>query len=123
MKKRRKCLSDIGATVQGAPSTFPVDYNAIGPAFRNAFYAGAMGFGWADPSLDEEVLQYASLVEKSIDGGRLGMYINEENAECFDGCKWGDEYWGSDHFQKLIDIKKKSDPNNVFWCKHCVGDA
>ena len=34
---------------------------------------------------------------------------------------WHERYWGK-NYAKLLAVKKKLDPGNVFWCRHCVGD-
>ena len=34
---------------------------------------------------------------------------------------FGDRYWGKANYQKLLQIKNKYDPDNVFWCRNCVG--
>ena len=46
-----------------------------------------------------------------------GSYANE--ADYFQK-NWQQEFWG-DNYPKLLRIKKKYDPNNVFSCHHCVG--
>ena len=41
-----------------------------------------------------------------------------ESAYRMDG--WQHRYWG-EHYEHLIAIKRKYDPLNGFWCRHCVG--
>jgi len=36
------------------------------------------------------------------------------------GDGWKKRYWGS-NYDRLLDVKKKYDPHNMFWCHHCVG--
>ena len=32
------------------------------------------------------------------------------------------EYWGSmDRYNRLLRVKQRWDPDNLFWCHHCVG--
>ena len=38
------------------------------------------------------------------------------------GGTWQNRYWGP-NYAKLLQVKKVYDPNNVFWCRHCVGDG
>eukprot|EP01135_Chromosphaera_perkinsii_P003596 Nk52_evm5s249 gene=Nk52_evmTU5s249 len=33
---------------------------------------------------------------------------------------WQTRYWGK-NYQRLLSIKEKYDPDNLFWCRHCVG--
>uniref|UniRef100_A0A6B2L169 FAD-binding PCMH-type domain-containing protein n=1 Tax=Arcella intermedia TaxID=1963864 RepID=A0A6B2L169_9EUKA len=35
---------------------------------------------------------------------------------------WPERYWGNRNYRRLSHIKKAFDENNVFWCRHCVGD-
>lgn len=44
-------------------------------------------------------------------------YVNEASPGEPD---WKNVFWG-EHYAKLETIKKKVDPNNVFWCSPCVG--
>ena len=34
---------------------------------------------------------------------------------------WKTRYWGLNNYEKLLSIKKKYDPTNIFYCYHCVG--
>ena len=34
---------------------------------------------------------------------------------------WKYRLWGS-NYDSLLEIKRKFDPQGVFWCRHCVGD-
>jgi len=36
------------------------------------------------------------------------------------GDGWKKRYWGS-NYERLLDVKTKYDPHNMFWCHHCVG--
>ena len=35
---------------------------------------------------------------------------------------WQQRYWGS-NYAALLAVKRKYDPGNLFWCRHCVGDV
>jgi len=41
----------------------------------------------------------------------------------FENPKWPSRYWGMDKYQRLLSIKQSVDPNNIFWCNHCIGDS
>lgn len=43
-----------------------------------------------------------------------------ESAYAMDG--WQDRIWGADNYNRLAWAKARVDPNNVFWCRHCIGD-
>lgn len=36
--------------------------------------------------------------------------------------EWGGRYWGAQNHVKLRAIKRKYDPQGLFYCRHCVGD-
>lgn len=36
------------------------------------------------------------------------------------GDAWKSRYWG-DNYNRLLAVKKAYDPENFFWCRHCVG--
>ncbi len=54
-------------------------------------------------------------LEKLTPGG--AAYLNEAN---FDQAGWQQLFYG-DNYAKLLTIKKKYDPGNVFWGKTAVG--
>lgn len=47
----------------------------------------------------------------------MGCYVNEAdvNQPSFQQAVWGN------HYQRLLDIKRRVDPKGIFWCKVCVG--
>jgi Berberine and berberine like len=47
----------------------------------------------------------------------MGCYVNESDVDEPD---YQHAFWG-DHYERLLEIKRKYDPRNVFWCKVCVG--
>ncbi len=46
-----------------------------------------------------------------------GTYANESD---YFQKNWQQDFWGG-NYQKLLTIKKKYDPNGLFYCHHCVG--
>ncbi|CAK7200273.1 hypothetical protein SEUCBS139899_002964 [Sporothrix eucalyptigena] len=46
-----------------------------------------------------------------------GAYMNEASKYETD---WQTTFWG-DNYHRLLDIKRKVDPDDVFWCTPCVG--
>merc|ERR1719461_1251828 len=55
-------------------------------------------------------------LRKSTPGA--GTYFNE--ADYFEP-NWQDTFWGAKNYARLLEIKKKWDPNGLFYCHHCVG--
>jgi hypothetical protein len=46
-----------------------------------------------------------------------GSYVNE--TDYFEP-NWQQEFWGA-NYQRLLQIKRKYDPEDLFFCHHCVG--
>jgi Berberine and berberine like len=46
-----------------------------------------------------------------------GAYVNEADVN---EPKWQQVFWGS-NYERLVDIKRRVDPGDVFWCQPCVG--
>jgi FAD/FMN-containing dehydrogenase len=46
-----------------------------------------------------------------------GSYVNE--TDWFEP-DWQDAFWGG-NYPRLLQIKRKYDPGNLFTCHHCVG--
>lgn len=49
----------------------------------------------------------------------IGVYMNE--ADSFDP-DWEQDFYGT-HYDRLLSIKQKRDPDGVFYCPTCVGSA
>ena len=47
-----------------------------------------------------------------------GAYFNE--ADFFEN-NWQDEFWGMENYLRLTEIKRKWDPDQLFYCHKCVG--
>jgi len=58
----------------------------------------------------QDMINYYSLGDNS--------YFGES---AYDMVDWKGRLWG-DKYQRLLGIKESVDPDNVFWCNHCVGD-
>lgn len=47
-----------------------------------------------------------------------GTYLNEADVNEPD---LPGAYWGEKNYKRLVEIKKKYDPEGVFWCGPCAG--
>ena len=48
-----------------------------------------------------------------------GSYFNEPAEDLQD---WKVQFWGdASNYNRLLDAKRKWDPDNFFWCHNCVG--
>jgi hypothetical protein len=90
---------------------------AVNPNFRTGVYSMSCGMAWADPFMDEMVVNKAVQFTKGFLNYGNGTYFNEPSAYL---PEWKTAYWGG-HYDRLLAIKEKWDPENVFTCLHCVG--
>jgi len=47
-----------------------------------------------------------------------GSYFNEG---WYYEPNWQDMFWGQENYDRLLEIKKRVDPTDLFYCYHCVG--
>jgi hypothetical protein len=95
--------------------------NAVNPALRSAIMRPAAELHWEGSDL--RVLQ-ARLRDAVRLGASLrslnpsgGTYASEAGP---DTPNWTHAFWGA-NYPKLLSIKKKVDPDGVFYCRVCVG--
>ena len=79
----------------GSPQAKNVSFN---PVFRNARFNVI--------SANPNVLKLSE-----------ACYANESNINT---PNWQKRYWG-ENYERLLEVKKKYDCHNLFWCRHCVG--
>eukprot|EP01065_Artemidia_motanka_P022868 TRINITY_DN270_c0_g1_i1.p1 TRINITY_DN270_c0_g1~~TRINITY_DN270_c0_g1_i1.p1 ORF type:complete len:652 (+),score=192.72 TRINITY_DN270_c0_g1_i1:79-2034(+) len=92
----------------GTVTPLPADNVSISAGFRTAEGHLITGCGGV-PSCD--MSEYYSQGPNS--------YMSE-SAYYFDGDSWKQRLWGGS-YAKLLEVKKRYDPGNVFWCRNCVG--
>ena len=49
-----------------------------------------------------------------------GAGANFNEADFFEN-NWQDEFWGNENYLRLTEIKRKWDPDQLFYCHKCVG--
>lgn len=100
----------------------PLSLNAVCPAWRTAYSHSVVGGGWFpfDTAMEKQQLnQLNSYVEALTElAPDMGAYINE--ADPFQK-NYHEVFWGV-NYPRLLAIKKKVDPCDVFWCRACVGN-
>ncbi|KAL5344380.1 hypothetical protein ACLOAV_010640 [Pseudogymnoascus australis] len=106
-----------GAAPAGTPD------NAVNPAWRDATLYGIFGGGWAaDASLEDQAFANNRITNdwgarfREITPGS-GGYLNEGDVMEPD---FGQAFFGS-NYDRLVRIKKATDPWNVFWAPTAVG--
>lgn len=97
--------------------------SAVNPAWRKALVHLVFARGWENTTPfaeQEEIMRNMSKVEmpllKSLEPD-MGSYINEADLN-EDG--WQQVFWGS-NYPRLLTLKRKWDPKDVFMCKPCIG--
>ena len=106
--------------IDGNIQTFDDNYSSINPSWRKSIFVADSGITWNDSYYDEEIKSFTNKWEGIFNEYGIGIYTNEENKDC-DNCNWKKQFWSMDHYQRLLNIKQRWDPNQVFWCNHCVG--
>lgn len=100
----------------------PVGFNAVCPAWRTAYSHSVTGGSWTPFDTAEETQQIntvAGYVEALVElAPNMGAYVNE--ADPFE-LNYHEVFWGV-NYPRLVAIKKAVDPNDVFWCRACVGN-
>ena len=110
-----------GILIGGATHSKNDDYTAVSPGFRHSQFVWNIGIFWDDVNNTNDAISFTNEWELKLRPFGYGnMYSNEENYEC-DACDWKKEFWSNTHYQKLLNVKKIWDKNQVFWCNHCVG--
>jgi Berberine and berberine like len=95
--------------------------NAVNPAFRTATMRPAAELQWTGTSrvlLEKkkaDALKFGASLKSLNPLG--GTYANEADPDSPD---WQRSFWGS-NYERLFEIKKKVDPEGLFYCRACVG--
>jgi len=97
--------------------------DAVLPAWRKTLVHFTNGVGWDPFNKQEQAEQTALLTNTYVEALRVlapntGAYLNE--ADKYEPNPQT-TFWGS-NYPRLLDIKRKYDPNDVLWCTPCVGN-
>ncbi|KAF2803188.1 FAD-binding domain-containing protein [Mytilinidion resinicola] len=128
--------TEVGAGVHTATSTVllnivaggkvlnNVPYTSVNPAWREAYLVLQGIDMWPANAGSEEIQKVKEELTKRKLGAMknlapgTGTYVNE--ADPYDP-DWKQDWFG-DRYDQLLSIKKKYDPEDVFWCWRCVGN-
>ncbi|KAF1984467.1 hypothetical protein K402DRAFT_422971 [Aulographum hederae CBS 113979] len=97
-----------GGGKQAAPKA---DAMGLNPAWRTSTYHLIMNAVPGDARHDYDISALRRIFP------RAGAYVNEAAPQTTD---WKTAFWGS-NYAKLETLKKRFDPDNVFFCTPCVG--
>ncbi|ESO97044.1 hypothetical protein LOTGIDRAFT_239224 [Lottia gigantea] len=102
-----------GATRQGSEKE-----TSISVGFRTATHSLSCFLGWGDPKYDADGEKFGLRFGDELQKYGKAVYFNEPTEDISD---WKEATWGKDNYARLLTIKKKWDPEQLFWCHHCVG--
>jgi hypothetical protein len=91
----------------GKVSTFDPDNSSVNPNFRKAIFQ----VGFCDKKLLQDLKER---FPNNVSGNGL-------NHAGWHEPDWKDTNWGLERYEKLLKSKQQYDPENRFWCRHCVG--
>lgn len=94
-----------------------LDSTAMNPNFRKSVMSMTCYMSWSSPFSDKPIIALAEKLTAGFIKHGNGTYFNEGSAYLPD---WKRAYWG-DHYDRLLAIKRKWDPENVLTCFQCVG--
>jgi hypothetical protein len=112
--------------ILGRTTDFSIESTPLHPGYRTAVTSLTCGVALADPKsqtwfdqpkYDELLIPKADAFSKRLQRFGNGMYLNEPTKN---NPNWREDFWG-DHYTRLLQIKKRYDPENFFTCHHCVG--
>ncbi|KIW01005.1 uncharacterized protein PV09_07522 [Verruconis gallopava] len=101
---------------------YPADFNAACPAWRVGYVHSIVGAVWspfnttAKSAAIENLTNVTSAALRKL-APDTGSYVNE--ASPYEP-NYQNAFWGS-NYPRLLSIKRKLDPTDVFWCEACVG--
>ncbi|KAJ3496268.1 hypothetical protein NLG97_g2784 [Lecanicillium saksenae] len=98
---------------------------AINPAWRKTYVLAEQTDLWPDNAGYQEIAQVKKdLTEKKLKALKdlapgTGTYGNE--ADPWDP-DWRHDWFGAENYKYLLSVKRKYDPDDIFWCWRCVGN-
>ena len=100
----------------------PLGFNSVSPAWRTAYSHTTTGVGWLplNETMEQEMLLNLNGYVEAMTAlaPKAGAYVNE--ADPFQ-VNYHEVFWG-ENYPRLLAIKRAIDPNDVFWCRFCVGN-
>ncbi|XP_050409611.1 uncharacterized FAD-linked oxidoreductase YvdP isoform X1 [Patella vulgata] len=108
------CTSSL---IGGVIRNNPQEVTSITPYFRSGLHSLSCYLFWSDASKDAEATKAAIKYGDQLKQYGKGIYFNEPTQDIND---WKEQFWGP-NYARLLAIKKKWDPENLFTCQHCVG--
>ncbi|PWY81989.1 FAD-binding domain-containing protein [Aspergillus heteromorphus CBS 117.55] len=109
--------------IGGGQVLHPTPYTSVNPAWRKTYLLTEIIVGWPEDASAQTVnhtindLTFRkSNAMKALTPG-MGSYVNE--ADGYDP-SWKEDFFGP-NYDWLLSVKRKYDPDDVFYCWRCVG--
>ena len=93
------------------------DSTAVNPSLRTGIVSVSCWMGWADPTKEDHYVHIAEGLTDQLTKFGGGTFLNEPSSYL---PNWKMALWGG-HYDRLLAIKQKWDPDNIFTCHHCIG--
>ncbi|GES57662.1 isoamyl alcohol oxidase [Aspergillus terreus] len=99
--------------------------SGVNPAWRSTYVVHLLTRGWpadADPATAQAVkddITYTKIGAMRALSSGMGSYMNEVGDDRYNPF-WISDFFGS-NYDRLASIKRKYDPDDVFYCPKCVG--
>lgn len=106
------------------PTADGANETAVSPGFRNAIFEVGPNAYWKDPKLDRANVEASAALARGLYMLSDSSYLNEWTSARGDNVMsdWRKRFWGDDeNYDKLLRVKHKVDPCNMFWVPHGVG--
>ena len=98
---------------------------SISESFRRAKLhvttGGAMNLRGTDVTAEENTKFVHGVMAPMLYKYGEGSYYSESE-HCMSPGQWQQRLWGQEVYDRLLRIKQTWDPENIFACRHCVGD-
>ena len=118
------CISGIYLTGDLPDENVQVTESALSPGFRKAYWqvfngnVNSNNVNMTDKQKDEWL--HATFAPRMYKYS-TSSYFNEAEYTLDPG-QWERRFWGEENHCKLLEHKRKYDPDQVFGCRHCVGN-
>ncbi|KAB8237010.1 isoamyl alcohol oxidase [Aspergillus alliaceus] len=140
LTKNRTFLRKMVGTIAGAPEEYTINsvelvgggkvltdgadrFSGLNPAWRSTYMVNIVARGWTNGTDKSTAQAVKNDITYKKGGGmraltrKLGSYMNEADRN---DPLWAEDFYGA-NYKRFSLIKKKYDPDSLFYCPTCVG--
>ncbi|XP_064613369.1 uncharacterized protein LOC135477143 [Liolophura sinensis] len=110
----KTCFYDI---LGGKVSAHKNSVDSLNPLLRDAVLSVVCSVTWLDVAGDAANVAAGRNMSQAVYNVTDGVYLNYA---AYDLPNWKTDFWGN-KYDDLLTVKKTWDPENFFYCRHCVG--